>query len=232
MPARARTAAGRQRHRRLERQSRAAGDSGLPHEAHIYLCPQSLFKFHPDFDLPLAAILARDPEARIVLIEAPHRNWTDLLSQRLKKSLSEHFHRVSFVPRVDRQAFLRLLATADVVLDPLHFGGGNTSFQALGLGLPVVTLPAKYMRGRVTAGCYRKMDLEICVARDAEDYANLAVRLGTDPAFNAFVRSEINSRSSVLFEDTAAVRELEVFFKRVTVAASRNRTTQAVEYIS
>jgi len=210
-----------------ERQT-ACREFGLSHAAHLYLCPQSLFKCHPDFDLPLAAILKRDPQARIVLVEAPHRNWTQLLSQRLKQSLKEHFSRVSFVPRVDRQAFLRLLTTADVILDPLHFGGGNTSFQALGLGLPIVTLPAKYMRGRVTAGCYRKMNFDVCVARDAEDYANLAVRLGTDPAFNAFVRSEISSRSSVLFEDLAAVRELEAFFKSAAVLVSRDRDAEQI----
>ena len=185
----------------------------LPQDAHVYLCPQSLFKFHPDFDPLLGTILARDPAARIVLIEAPHAHWTGMLWHRLRQNLNGLSRQVMFVPRVDRAAFLRLLTTADVVLDPLHFGGGNTSFQALGLGLPIVTLPSAFMRGRVTAGCYRKMEYETCVARDAGDYVDLAVRLGTDPAFNSLVRSQIAARSQVLFEDMAAVRELEEFFK-------------------
>jgi len=130
--------------------------------------------------------------------------------------LNELADRVTFVSRVDRAAFLRLLSTADVVLDPPHFGGGNTSFQALGLGLPIVTLPSEFMRGRVTAGCYRKMGYETCIARNADEYVDLAVRLGTEPEFNALVRSQIASRSHVLFEDTAAVRELEEFFRMAT----------------
>lgn len=198
-------------------QQAARREFELPPDAHLYLCPQSLFKFHPDFDAVLAGILAQDPAARIILIEAPHANWTELLRCRLRKYLHHSFNRVAFVPRVDRQAFLRLLATADVILDPLHFGGGNTSFQALGLGLPIVTLPSAFMRGRVTAGCYRKMDYETCIARDANHYADLAVSLGTDAELNAFVRSEIASRSGVLFEDMAAVRELEAFFKAATL---------------
>jgi predicted O-linked N-acetylglucosamine transferase (SPINDLY family) len=199
----------------------------LSETARLYLCPQSLFKFHPEFDPLLAAILLCDPAAKLVLLEAPHRHWTETLARRLSKSLDGHFDRVSFVARVDRERFLRLLMTADVVLDPLHFGGGNTSFQALGLGVPIVTLPSPYMRGRVTAGCYRKMQFETCVASNSEDYVNLAVRLGTDPAFNNEVRAEINARSPTLFEDRAAVRELEEFFKSAVVR-SRRRTAEII----
>ena len=75
------------------------------------------------------------------------------------------------------------------------------------------------------------MNFDVCVAHDVEDYANLAVRLGTDAAFNAFVRSEIESRSSVLFEDLAAVRELEAFFKSATALASRDRAPEGIASI-
>ncbi len=190
----------------------ARREFALPAGSHLYLCPQSLFKFHPDFDPLLAAILERDPAGRLVLIEAPHGHWTLAFARRLARTLGDARDRVQFVPRVDRSAFLRLLATADVVLDPLHFGGGNTSFQALGLGVPVVTLPGAFMRGRVTAGCYRKMKIDSGVVASIEEYVDLAVRLGTDRAFNSLVRAEINSRSAALFEDLAAVREIEEFF--------------------
>jgi protein O-GlcNAc transferase len=36
---------------------------GVPSDATLYLCPQSLFKFHPDFDAALAAIVREDPRA-------------------------------------------------------------------------------------------------------------------------------------------------------------------------
>jgi predicted O-linked N-acetylglucosamine transferase (SPINDLY family) len=209
----------------ISRQKEAARrEFGLPRDASIYLCPQSLFKFHPDFDAILGGILGRDPAARVVLIEAPHAHWTEMLRDRLRRNLSGLSYEVTFVPRVGRAAFLRLLTTADVVLDPLHFGGGNTSFQALGLGLPIVTLPSELMRGRVTAGCYRKMEFETCIAQNAGEYVDLAVRLGTDPEFNSLVRSQIASRSHLLFEDPAAVRELEEFFRTAIRGTSVSHT--------
>lgn len=202
-------------------QAGAAGRSalrrefGLPPGEHLYLCPQSLFKLHPEFDALLRAILERDDQARVVLIEAPHKDWNRKLSERLRANLGVHADKVIFTRRVDRNAFLRLIGTADVVLDPLHFGGGNTSYQALGLGVPVVTLPSGLMRGRITAGCYHKMKFEKCIARSADEYVDVAVRLGTDPVFNVSVRAEIASRSAALFDDIAAVRELERFFQQV-----------------
>jgi len=40
--------------------------------------------------------------------------------------------------------FLHLQALADVLLDTIHFGGGNTSLEAFAFGTPVVTLPGRH----------------------------------------------------------------------------------------
>jgi protein O-GlcNAc transferase len=121
---------------------------------------------------------------------------------------------VQFVPRLDRRQFLHLLSVADVILDPLHFGGGNTSFQALGLGVPVVTLPSPYLRGRVTAGCYRQMGVTSCIATTGLEYIEQAVRLGTDREYNAAVRAEIAANSASLFENDRTICEFEDFLRQ------------------
>ena len=62
---------------------------GLPAGATLYGCPQSLFKFHPDFDAVLNRIAEGDPEGRIVLLasrrEAPLAN---LLRARWARSVT------------------------------------------------------------------------------------------------------------------------------------------------
>lgn len=198
---------------RLSAEKNVRAAFGLPEDRTIYLCPQSLFKFHPDFDPLLAEILQCDPRGVLVLIEGAQRHWTELLSHRLQGALGSEFERVIWVPRVNRGEFLRLLKTADIVLDPPHFGGGNTTFQALGAGIPVVTLPSELMRGRITAGCYRKMQLTSCIASSPDQYVRGAIRLGTDHEFRAHIHQEILSRNSILFEDISAVRAFERFFR-------------------
>jgi predicted O-linked N-acetylglucosamine transferase (SPINDLY family) len=186
---------------------------GLADYDHLYLCPQTLLKFHPDFDRPISEILRRDPHGRLILIEGKYPYWTGLLRSRFEKTMPDVLDRVWFLPRQNRAEFLSLIALSDVLLDPFHFGGGNTTYEALAVGTPIVTWPATYMRGRVTFACYQKMGFFDCVASDAEDYVDTAVRLGADQEYRDSVRHTIRAASNVLFEDMEAVRELEQFFQ-------------------
>jgi predicted O-linked N-acetylglucosamine transferase (SPINDLY family) len=185
---------------------------GLEDGRHIYLCPQTLFKFHPDFDPMLADILRRDPAGQLVLIEGTLPHWTELLSQRFAQSMPDVMARIRFLPSQPTNDFLNLIAVSDVILDPFHFGGGNTAYEALAVGAPIVTWPGAYMRGRVTYACYRKMGVMNCVADSPDQYAELAVRLGCDRSFREEIRAKILASNSALYEDAGALRELEKFF--------------------
>jgi protein O-GlcNAc transferase len=184
----------------------------LPEDARLYLCPQSLFKLHPDFDLALVTLLRRDPKARLLLLSGVHKHWDRMLSGRIAKGFPDVADRVMFVPRIPQKHFFRLLMVADVVLDPPFFGGGNTSYEAFAMGLPIVTWPGEFMRGRVTEGCYRQMGFTDLVAGGLDSYVEIALRLANDREWRERVKAEIASRSHALYEDAAVVTELEEFF--------------------
>ena len=177
---------------------RVRRDFGLPEDAHLYLCVQHLFKIHPDFDELAAEILRTDPRGLLVLVEGPRAHWSLLLRERLRRRLGADMARVQFLPRQPYEHYLHLLTLADVLLDTPHFNGGVTTLQALGLGLPIVTLPGAFLRGRQTYGCYRRMGVLDCVADDAREYVRIAVRLATEPAWREQVRAEFGptTRSS------------------------------------
>jgi protein O-GlcNAc transferase len=192
---------------------------GLPGAAHLYVCPQSLFKFHPDFDGVLRGILECDPQAQIVLPEGHVPHWSAKLRSRFGRMMPQAVNRIRFLPRVGYNQYLQLLQTCDVMLDPLHFGGGKTTLDALGLGVPIVTLPGQYMRGRATYACYRQMGIEDCIADDAEDYVRKAVRLAVEPAYRHDVRKELRARAELLAERHDMVRELEQFLRAAVEVA-------------
>ena len=187
-------------------------EMGFPAEATLYVCPQSLFKLHPDFDVVLATLLRRDPKARLLLLSGVHKHWDRLLAARIAKTFPDVATRVIFVPRIPQADFFRLLIMADVILDTPFFGGGNTSYEAFAMGLPIVTWPGLFMRGRVTEGCYRQMGFTELVADSLDSYVEIALRLANDGAWRERVRHEIAARSSALYEDPAVVAELEDFF--------------------
>jgi predicted O-linked N-acetylglucosamine transferase (SPINDLY family) len=184
----------------------------LPEQAHLYLCPQTLFKLHPDFDAILGGILERDPKGLVVLIAGQFQEFTDRLRARFAHTLPAHAHRVVFLPFMSFERFMQLLCVADVILDTVHFNGMNSSLQAFAAGTPVVTLPGEFQRGRHTQAMYRKMGILECIATNLQQYVDIAVRIATDPTHAQMLRERIVARNHVLFEDHAVIDEFARFF--------------------
>jgi protein O-GlcNAc transferase len=157
-------------------------DFGLPAKAPAYVCPQNVFKLHPEFDGWVADILRADPTGRVVLIEGGKDGWTQRLRGRLDRSMPDVVDRVVFLPYLSTKRYFELLVAADVILDPIHFGGGNTTFHALSLGTPLITTPGPFQRSRFASGTYRAIGMQDLIARDRDDYVARAVTLGIDPA--------------------------------------------------
>ena len=182
---------------------------GLDPDANLYACPQTLFKLHPAFDRLLAEILRRDPDGLLLLIEGRASEWTQLLRERFARTMPDVTDRIRWLKPLPREDYLRLLGAADVVLDTPHFGGGNSSYEALAMGAPVVTLPGELLRSRITRALYAKGDYMDLVAADEDDYIEIAVRLGRDQARRASVRDRIASAREALFDDPDELVDFE-----------------------
>lgn len=127
---------------------------GLP-AGRRYLCPQSLYKMHPNFDRVLAGVLERDPQAQLILLQGLYPEWEAVLRERWRGLLDRQ--RVHFLPRLSAQDYLSLLAAGDVMLDPWPFGGGLTLMQALSLGTPVVTRTGQSLKNRLGTAIGQQM---------------------------------------------------------------------------
>jgi CRISPR-associated protein Csy1 len=95
-----------------------------------------------------------------------------------------------------------------VVLDTLHWSGGNTSLDAFAAAAPVVTLPGRFMRGRQTAAMLRMMELETLVAGSPEAYVRIALETARDRDRNAALREAIARNRGALFDRPEPVRAL------------------------
>ncbi len=188
---------------------------------HVYLCPHKIEKFHPDFDDLLGDILRRDPRGTIVIPRDRHGYAARKLQNRLKLGLPHVADRIRFVPYQSVEGYFSLIQAADVLLDPIHYGGGLTSFDGLSFNKPIVTLPGNFSRGRFTYGFYRTMGVDECIATDTEDYVARAVRLGTDSEWRQNVIDRIRQTSDVLFESQAAVAEYNRILGRFVEEAVR-----------
>ena len=94
------------------------------------------------------------------------------------------------------------------MLDTLHWSGGNTSLDALAMGLPIVTLPGEFMRGRQTMGMLTLLEVEELIATSTEDYLAIALRLASDKTYRNGVSEKILANVSRLFNDAAPTKAL------------------------
>ncbi|MFN0163418.1 MAG: tetratricopeptide repeat protein [Burkholderiales bacterium] len=140
-----------------------------------YACTQTVMKLHPDFDLTIKAILARDVHAEVLLFGDVASRVNRLVSERLARSLGSAMERVRLLPRMDYERYLDTVHDAAVILDTPHFGGGNTTMEALALNVPVLTLPGRFLRSRYAYARLRALEIDACIAADRADYVERAV---------------------------------------------------------
>jgi CRISPR-associated protein Csy1 len=177
---------------------------GLPTNRTLLLCPQSLFKVHPDNDDLFARVLAANRDAVFVMFDGRHPNVTHRFIRRLtaafeRRDLSVN-DRMIVLPALPHDDYLRVNFACDAMLDTLHWSGGNTTLDALACGLPVVTLPGAFMRGRQSAAMLRQVGAEGLIAKDANDYVAIASRLTDDPAWRERVARTIRDGLGAVFD--------------------------------
>ena len=186
---------------------------GLPEDKKLYACLQSLFKIHPEFDSVIGKILRKDLNGVLVLLNAKHKHWETLLLNRFERTIPDVKDRICFIHSMQREDFISLFIIADAVLDTIYISGGNTSLESFALGVPVVTWASSYLPGRLTYGFYKLMGIMDCVAKNLENYVDIAVKLANEKEWYADIKKKIEHRSQLLFEDKLAVNEMENFFK-------------------
>lgn len=192
------------------------GEVGLPESGAVYLCGQTPVKMHPAYDRILGDILEQDPTGTVVLFDAPgiYRHMTTGLLERLHRSNADRpavLERIKLLPRLPLDRYLGVMREADVVLDTIHFNGGNTTMQSLVLGQPIVTLPTDMMRGRVTLAPLTQMGMRAELATTSADaYVERVVQLGRDRDRAADLRERLLAAAPSLIDSVTAPKALEL----------------------
>ena len=153
-------------------------------------------------------------------------------------AMADAYSRVHFLPRVTSDEVLALMQKSSVVLHPfpvstfaldcpvdlfhclvidlgasyttpLKFGGSKTASDALNAGVPLVTYPQRYLRGRMASVFIKALDLgeadpdaaSCCIASSVSDYVSKALRLASDTNYRTLVVNAIQQRSDRIFNE-------------------------------
>jgi protein O-GlcNAc transferase len=193
---------------------------GLRDGSTVYLCCQSTFKYIPDHDDVFARIAQRVPDAQFVFLTRNSAQG-EVFRKRLgreftKAGLNPERHCV-LLPMSGTFDYWALNLASDIFLDSLGWSGFNTTLEAIACGLPVVTLPGAFMRGRHTFAILTQLDVSETIAKNKEEYVDIAVRLGHDPDWRKEVVERMSEREARLYSDKSSVIALEQFLTDATL---------------
>lgn len=127
-----------------------------------YLCPRVLVAIHPAMDEVFGLILELDADAEIILLYEPKQElWLSRVRRRMRESLfigEKKLPRIRFIAQLPRRHLWAMFLAASVVLDSFPVGLGIAAWEAMALGAPVVTLPARQPGRRPVAAILRYLD--------------------------------------------------------------------------
>jgi predicted O-linked N-acetylglucosamine transferase (SPINDLY family) len=123
--------------------------------------------------------------------------------------------RLAFVGFLPAEKYFKMYERIDVALDPLAYGGGTTTCDALWMGVPVVSLAGQTAVGRGGASILSNVGLPELVARDAEQYVRIAVELAHDRSRLCELRATLRDRmqNSPLMDAGRFTRNLEAAYR-------------------
>lgn len=203
-------------------------EAGLPDQAFVFCCFNSLHKVRPQIFDVWARLLKAVPNSVLWL-----RDTSAALNARFRQELRQRGldeDRLVFAGRTDSLArHLGRQALADLFLDTFPYNAHATAGDALWAGLPVVTLRGESFVSRICAGMLTNAGLEELVASSIADYEALALSLARDPARLRDIRLRLAAArtASPLFDMTGFVKGFEAALRGMQARAQRGEAPAA-----
>ncbi len=103
----------------------------------------------------------------------------------------------------------------DIALDPFPCAGGTTSFDALWMGTPLVTLAGKHFVSRMGVTIASNAGMPELVAQNTDQYIKIAAALALDRARLKALRHSLRSRveKSPLMDNDAFAKHMETAYR-------------------
>jgi predicted O-linked N-acetylglucosamine transferase (SPINDLY family) len=201
------------RKRRADNHLTKRSDVGLPNDAVVYCCFNTIQKITPAVFAVWMRILVQVPNSVLWLYAINPLVATNLRKEAARFGIEGE--RLIFCEHVPNEQHLARYRHADLFLDTQPYGAHTTASDALWMGCPVVTLLGAAFAGRVGASLLQAAGLPELIVDTWGEYESLAVTVGRDREFRQGLRQKViaNRSTCALFDTPAFCRQLEWAFE-------------------
>ncbi len=143
------------------------------------------------------------------------------VQERIRRLLSDHgieSARVVFAGHTpDWKAHMALYDSVDIALDPVPLNSGTTAFDALWMGVPLVSIEGTWMGARMTSAMLKSLGKSEWIAQSEDDYVAIVSTLAADVEGRTKQRAEQRKMmaASPLCDAVGLTRALEDAFEKM-----------------
>jgi protein O-GlcNAc transferase len=184
-------------------------DFGLPDDAVVYSAGHKPEKITPDAFALWLRVLAEVPQAVLWFNAMPAAASANLAREAAARGIAPG--RLIFAPFDPRPRYLARQGLGDLFLDAVHHSAMTTACDALGGGLPVLTIKGSTFASRACESLLRAAGLPELVAADPDAFVRAAVEFGNQRRRLRDLKLRLKARRATapLFDTAGRVRQLE-----------------------
>jgi protein O-GlcNAc transferase len=203
-------------------------DAGLPPEGFVYGCFHAVYKILPAAFDRWMRILQSVPDSVLWLRDSVPLVKSNLAREAVRRGVDPA--RLVYAPKAATPAEHRArLSLADVFLDTHPYNAHSTAIDALGAGVPVITLPGRSFASRVAGSLLQACGLERLSAQSAEQYERLAVDLARAPEELAGIKAHLKREYAPRLADSKKFcRRLEAAYGEIWARHARGEPPSAL----
>ena len=193
----------------------ARGDFGLPEDGFVFCSFNKANKIEPVMFECWMTLLKETPGSVLWLIDDNPLATDNLKLEAAAQKVDPD--RLVFAGKVPKDQHLARHGLADLGLDTRIYNGGVTTWDALAVGLPVITIRGDHVPSRATSSMLTSLGMESLIAADLDAYRSLALKLAVNNEELKRLRDSLaeNAKTAALFDTEISVRRLERAYQKI-----------------
>ena len=138
-------------------------------------------------------VLATVPSASLLILDVRDKEVRKMLLRRLDRYRIDP-ERVILRGRESVPSYFAAIGNVDIALDTIPYNGGTTTLDTLWMGVPVVALIGDRGIARGSYSILKSLGTEELIARDADEYVEINLRLAASPEWRNRLRATLRDR--------------------------------------
>jgi predicted O-linked N-acetylglucosamine transferase (SPINDLY family) len=161
-------------------------------------------------------ILARVPDSRLLVLSYSGGYAENRLHE-LAAAKGVDPKRIEMLDKLPHAEYMKLLAQADIALDPFPFTGHTTTCDCVWMGVPAVMLQGQTYVTRFGGSVLVNVGLESWIAGSVDEYMDIAVKAASDLDALQRLRAELRPRmaASPLMDFAGFTANLETAYRQM-----------------